>query len=268
MHGLNGYFEVIQTVEWGLKSLGHTVSYAVNSIDPDAINIVFGAQVLPISLLEKLPRNTIIYNFEQIRSLRKDEIRPEVIFYAERFHIWEYCSANLETWRLLNAKETSIVPVSYAPILTKIPKTAQDIDLLIYGTPGQKRLEAFSFASSMGLKVIFASGLYGDARDELISRAKIVMNVNLYHVSRIFEVVRVSYLLANSKAVVSIAEPNTYVEAGYENAVKFVEPKAFAETVENLLGDDEKRCGLENSGFDFFSKKDVRVALQAAIENI
>jgi hypothetical protein len=268
MHGLNGYYEVIQTIEWGLQSLGHSVSYGVNTFNADDINIVFGAQVLPISTLEKLPKNTIIYNFEQLRALKKNEIRDEITFFADKFRIWDFSDANLETWKLLNASKVSIVPVSYAPILSKIKSNAQDIDILMYGLPGPKRLDAFSFAASLGLKVIYASGFYGAERDDLISRSKIILNVNLYDFAKIFEVVRVSYLLANKKAVVSILEANTYIEPGYEQAVKFVEPRNFEKTIETLLSNEAERHRLENAGFDFFSQKDIKVSLAAAIQDL
>src|SRR6185437_16081556 len=55
MHGLNGYKEVIETVGWGLEQLGHRATYAVNERSPDATNIVFGAQVMPVSSLAELP---------------------------------------------------------------------------------------------------------------------------------------------------------------------------------------------------------------------
>ena len=43
----------------------------------------------------------------------------------------------------------------------------------------------------------FGAGL----RDDLIARAKVVLNINK-HQAKIFEIVRVSYLMANAKAVV------------------------------------------------------------------
>jgi len=62
MHGLNGYKEVIETVAWGLEQLGHQVTSAVNRIDHEATNIVFGAQVMPIEALMQVPSSTIVYN--------------------------------------------------------------------------------------------------------------------------------------------------------------------------------------------------------------
>jgi hypothetical protein len=68
--------------------------------------------------------------------------------------------------------------------------------------------------------------------------------------------------------VLSVKESNTYIESGYESAVKFVEPKNFKNTLENFLTDDNLRHKLENDGFDFFSKKDICSALHVALKNI
>ena len=49
---------------------------------------------------------------------------------------------------------------------------------------------------------------YGGKRDALIARAKVVLNIH-YYAAQVFEIVRVSYLLANSKAVVTEIGPDT-----------------------------------------------------------
>src|SRR5580658_10907688 len=136
MHGLNGYKEVIDTLAWGLERLGHRVSYAINGAATEATNVVFGAQVMPIAALKQLPHNTIIYNFEPLRGLPPDRVREETRYYAqaEQFKIWEYSQANMPSWQALGRREVKIVPVGYAPILTRIAKAPrQDIDVLIYG---------------------------------------------------------------------------------------------------------------------------------------
>ena len=50
-----------------------------------------------------------------------------------------------------------------------------------------------------GANVIPVFGLYGPPRDALIARSKIILNMHLYD-AKVFEIVRVSYLLANLHA--------------------------------------------------------------------
>src|SRR3974377_200281 len=114
-HGLKGYKEVIETVRWGLEQLGHYVTYAVNEVEIDATNIVFGAQVMPVAALRQLPDNTIIYNFEQLRGHESAAIREEIKHLAaeERFRVLEYRQTNLASWHSLGRREVKIVPVGY-----------------------------------------------------------------------------------------------------------------------------------------------------------
>lgn len=266
MHGLYGYMEIIQSIEWGLQELGHSVTYSLNSAHPEAINIIFGAQVLPIDFLGRLPKNTIIYNFEQMRGLSKDKIRPEMHYYSNEFQIWDYSPSNLSSWEMLGAKNVQVVPVGYAPTLTRIPKpSVQDIDILIYGLTGDKRLSVFHQLSQAGLSVMFVSGFYGEARDQLIARSKIVLNINLYDISQIFEIARVSYLLANKKAVIGTLDPNTYIEPDLLEAIKFVTPDKIVETCIDFLTYDYERGLLEQKGFDLFARRDIKNILQTAL---
>jgi hypothetical protein len=269
MHGLNGYKEVIETVAWGLERLGHRATYAVNERAAGATNIVFGAQVMPIAALAELPPGTIIYNFEQLRDVAAERIRSEIRYYAQVSHfiIWDYSAGNLPSWRTLRRDDVKIVPVGYAPILSRIPKAAhQDIDVLLYGLSGERRLQTFHGLSQLGLSTLFVSGLYGAARDELISRAKVVLNINLYAQMRIFEIVRVSYLLANRKAVVADLAPNTSVEDDVRGAVRFSSSlKELLDLCAKLVGDESERRALEEHGFACMSRRDIKAILERAL---
>jgi hypothetical protein len=269
LHGLNGYKEVIETIGWGLEQLGHQVTYAVNAIASDAVNIIFGAQVLPIATLKQLPANTIIYNFEQMRNVSASRIREETRYYAraQHFRLWDYSQANLPCWHDLGRDEVKVVPVGYAPILTRIPKAPQqDIDVLIYGTSGERRLQVFHALSQLGVSTLFVSGLYGPARDDLISRSKIVLNINLYPETRIFEIVRVSYLLANKKAVVADIDVNTSIDDDIRSVVKFAGSlKELIDICLKLLSNESERVELEKRGLSSISRRDIKAILENAL---
>jgi hypothetical protein len=265
-HGLYGYKEVIDTVAWGLAELGHEPSYAVNAFDPKATNIIFGAQMLAVELLQKLPADSIVYSLEQARNVKPADMPVQVRYFAEHFEIWDYSPANLQAWRDLQAPRVKIVAVGYAPVLTRIPQAAtQDLDVLIYGTTGANRLQALHELSHAGLTVLFVSGLYGEARDNLISRSKIVLNINLYDFAQIFEVVRVSYLFANSKAVVATRDPQTFVEADIGSGVLFTTLAHLVEDCRHLVEHDDARRALEAKGFDVITQRDIRTILRAAL---
>lgn len=268
-HGLNGFNDVIDTISWGLEQLGHEVSYAVNTFSFEATNIVFGAQVVPLEMLEAFPDCTIIYNFEQLRGVKPDEIVLQLRYCASRFKIWDYSFANLDLWRSIGATDVQVVPVGYAPILGKIPKVEnQDIDVLLYGSPGQNRLNVFYELSQSGLTTVFVCGLYGSGRDNLIARSKIVLNINLIGSAKIFEIVRVSYLLANRKAVVADLDPSTFIEEDIKDSIKFSTLTDIQENCNLLINDNAKRIALEEAGFLSISKRDIRAILETALHKL
>src|SRR5262249_8408489 len=164
------------------------------------------------------------------------------------------------------ARQPVHVPVGWAPVLARIPKrTNEDIDVLFYGLPSDSRLKIISQVCLAGAKCVFACGLYGAARDDLIARAKIVLNLNLYAQSRIFEVVRTSYLLANGKAVVADHYPETFVEDDLRPALMFAPPEKVAETCLQLLQNEPARRQLEQRGPEVMRQRDMRTILQHAL---
>lgn len=254
---------------WGLEQLGHRATYAINERAAGATNIIFGAQVMPIAALAELSPGTIVYNFEQLRDVAVERIRPEIRSYAQVPHvtIWDYSAANLPSWHALGRHDVKIVPVGYAPVLSRIPKAArQDIDVLLYGLSGERRLQTFHGLSQLGLSALFVTGLYGAARDELISRAKVVLNINLYAQMRIFEIVRVSYLLANRKAVVADLDANTSIEDDVRGAVRFASSlKELQDLCTKLVSYESERQALEERGFACMSRRDIKSILERAL---
>jgi len=203
-----------------------------------------------------------VYHLEQLRDIDINQLRESIRYCAEHFKIWEYSHYNLDCWKRLGVDHVHHVPVGYAPILTRIPRAPrEDIGILIYGHSGSKRGNAFHLLSLAELTVVFVSGMYGEARDGLISRSKIVLNVN-NDSGEIFEIVRVSYLLANKKAVVSIRDPGTAIEDDIIAGVKLTEMENLVEDCTKLIDDDNARSTLAAAGFDCFSKRDIRDILR------
>ncbi len=135
----------------------------------------------------------------------------------------------------------------------------------MYGAPGQDRLGAFYHLCNSGLTTAFICGLYGEGRDNLIARSKLIVNVNLYDRSKIFEVVRVSYLLANRKAVVADIDEDSVIDADIRNAIRCSSGAELVNDCLDLAADDDARTALENTGFEIFRQRDIREILQHAL---
>ena len=266
-HGLYGYNEVIETLTWGLNQLGHTVSYAKNQFVQGERNIVFGHQMAGWETLSSLPPGTIIYNMEQYHKLAyKEEGREIFTYMVKTFEMWDYSEDNIVLWNKYGpVLPVSKVPIAYAPILSRIPKAEeQDIDVLIYGTTSGNRVQVFQDLCNLGLRAVFLFGFYGQARDDMIARSKIVLNIGQY--DKTFEIVRVSYLLANHKAVVADLYPDISIERDMAEAVQFANLENVAAACQMLLLDDQARHALENRGFEAISRRNITTILKAVFD--
>jgi SAM-dependent methyltransferase len=158
------------------------------------------------------------------------------------------------------------VPLGYVPELNRIlPAQETDIDVLFYGSLNPRRSQIVSALKDSGAKVSVLFGVYGIERDNLISRSKIVLNVHFYEV-KILEIVRVSYLLTNSKAVVTECCSETEIEEGLADAVVALPYESLVNGCLSLLRDDAKRRAVERRGFQYFSQRRESDILSKALQ--
>lgn len=245
----HAFDEVLETLAYGLRALGHPVSYKMNHFARDAQNIIFGGHFCNPETPP--PAGSVFYNLEQIGANDQHMISPA--FINERYPIWDYSPANMPYWheRKVNAE---LVPVGYTPQLTRIrPVLHPDIDVLFYGSINARRGKIISELQRDGSlhNVQFVNG-FGGARDAIIARAKVVVNIHFYEKPQLFEGVRVSYLLANRKC--AVCEKSDDFPTRLEGAVKVVPYDQLAETCRELVHDTNQRLEYQQRGFDLFSK--------------
>lgn len=256
------FSEIAESVLLGLKSLGFETGFAFNEFAPDAVNIVFGAHLISRESMAHLPDNLVIYNTEQAdeNSAWLKTALPDLI---RKFETWDYSRRNIE--RLSGTGRIRHVPIGYMPQLSRIEKGVEDLDVLFYGSLNERRMRILEGLRERGLRVEAAFNVYGEERDRLISRAKVVLNVHYYE-SKIFEIVRISYLLANRKAVVSEVGPDTDIDPIYLEAVAGVPYDALIDTCVDLVLDNAKRKMLEERGFGIMSSVREENCLRPVIE--
>lgn len=138
--------------------------------------------------------------------------------------------------------------------------------MLLYGVPGPGRLGAFQQLCNHGLTCVFLCGLYGPARDELIARSKMIVNIALYERSKIFEVVRVSYLMANRKAVVADVDADTVIDADVAAGIRTVSAGELVAACKDLAADAAARERLQEAAFRSISQRDIRRILAEVID--
>ena len=256
------HLEVMHSLQWGFQAAGLDCSLRINQFDPQRTNIVFGWIIAAqMGALQGLPADTILYNFEQFSE--RQLVGTGMATLAERFQIWDYSAANLPRWQACNPRHAPFhAPVSYAPNLTRIAAAPQDdIDLLYIGNGGPGRFTKLSEICGDPSRpaLVTLQNVWGDTRDGYIGRSKLLLNLsNDNPLLRIFEVVRVSYYLANHKAVVCEDVPGQHVEDDLRGALLFAPRDQLPATCVHLLQDPAERARVAERGFEAFRQRDVR----------
>jgi hypothetical protein len=260
------FAELAETVCYGLRALGLESGVEVNRlVVPGPPAVMFGANLLTPEEADSLPATTIIYNLEQIGSSNA-WFSPAYRSLLARCPVWDYSTRNIAALAQMGtAQPVTHVPVGYMPQLTRIQAPAeQDIDVLFYGSLNDRRAAVIQQLRGMGLNAQALFGTYGAARDSFIARAKVVLNLHYYETS-IFELVRVSYLLANRKAVVAERHSGTEVDADVAAAVKLAPYEELAAACAEVVADGGQRRALEAGGFDCITARDETTILAAAL---
>jgi hypothetical protein len=256
--------EIAETVCHGLQRLGQSVSIT-HHFEDAATNIILGGHLLHEEGASEVPEGSIIYNFEQIHGGSK-WIKPVYVDLVRSFRCWDYSPRNITMWNRYCPEATPVhVPLGYTPELSRIEPTAdEDIDVLFYGIINERRAEILNKLHQAGLNVRVLVGKFGAERDALIARAKVVLNVHFFD-TKIFELPRVSYLLANRKAVVSEVGQDTEMERDLAEAVAGVRYEALVQKCVELVFDDAARRRVADAGFRIFAQRDEAAILATAL---
>jgi hypothetical protein len=161
------------------------------------------------------------------------------------------------------------LPVSYAHVLTCIdraPEAQRDIDVLFYGWLNDRRnLVLDELRTNTKLNIVHRDSTYGADRDNLIARAKVVLNMH-YYMPATFEIVRASYCWANRVAVVS--ELSGDLRGSDRMSMVTVDYADLAAACVGLVQLPGTRHELEDIAFMEFRKQDIRVVLETALRGL
>lgn len=217
---------------------------------PGPIHIVLGA-LLAVPDVD-IPPGSIFYCAEQpapawVSHVKRDTglYRPSVIWcWAEpvtqalRAEGLPAVTVELGHVRGLESKRVDQNLIPFTPVADK------DIDVLFFGGMTARRRRILGELTTRGLRVHYERACWGERRDELIARSKVILNIRGNDTpGAVFEVVRVLPLLARRAAVVS--------ETGegwrrFELGCRFVEaPNEIPDAIEELVRDDNARATLE-----------------------
>ncbi|ACL64765.1 conserved hypothetical protein [Anaeromyxobacter dehalogenans 2CP-1] len=254
--------EVAETLHAALGALGHDAVLGTDPAPRGRRAIVLGANLLP-HVRQPLAKDAILYNLEQVDSGSPWLTAPVRALLAAH-EVWDYSPRNAARYAMLGLPAPRVVPIGFVPGLCRIPPAPEDVDVLFYGSMNPRRARVIEALRARGLSVETAFGLYGAARDARIARARVVLNVHFYE-AKVFEIVRVSYLLANRRCVVSERGADAAEERALEEGVAFAEYGRLVEACEALARDPAARARLAEAGFRLMSARDEVAILRAAL---
>lgn len=255
--------EVADTLEASLKDLGHDVqqywgAYHSTVAIRDVKTIILAPHLLdgPVS------PNFILFNMEQIEE-GSSWVKPHYINLLKQHEVWDYSQVNIYNLQLFGVK-ARFCPIGYHPILERITPQTADFDVLFVGSVNQRRFNILKVLSYHGLEVKTCFGDYGAVRDDLIARAKIVLNIHYYE-SKIFEIVRCSYLLANKKFIISETGEDTDMEEPLRTGIVFRPYDKIAEACLDCRCKADIRQEIALKGYEIFKSMPMTETLRGLL---
>ena len=241
--------------------LGHDAPIVTNPKAARGQTIALGANLMP--RVKAAPANCILYNLEQIGE-DCSWLTPAYIELLSSHRVWDYSRKNIEALAQYGIA-ADLCELGYTPGLTRIAAAEhRDIDVAFVGSMNERRRSLLKALHERGKIVFAAFNLYGAERDAIYARAKIAINIH-YFESKVFEIVRVSYLLANRMCVVSETGADGDVEAIYKDGVAFSPYEDLVDTCVRLIDDDTARRSIAEAGFAAFSARSQARFLKAAL---
>jgi hypothetical protein len=258
------FAEIAETLHFGLIELGYQ-SVISDCVLPGHRHIVLGVNLLQFFFVE-LPDDSILYNFEQI-SQDSPWITDAMLETFRHYTLWDYGLGNCTQLRAMGCEHVQHVPLGYVPQLTRIATVSEadrDIDVLFYGSSTEKRTKILEALRHKGLKVVELFGIYGAERDRAIAKAKVVLNIHAYE-AQIFEIARISYLLANRAFVLSEDSPNDPQAQTLQAGVAFAKYENLVDTCLEFLENPQERQHIAEIGFQLTAQNPESTYLEKAL---
>ena len=238
-------------LELGLKSQ-ITFNYCDNNTSTK--NIVLGAHLLNDNLIEDIPENTIIFNTEQIESITENWKKKILNLARKNIIFWDYSQYNLDYLsKTINIKG-KLFQIGYQKELNRINHNIdKNIDVLFYGSINARREHIINKLKDRKINVKTLFGVYGKERDDLIAKSKLILNMHMYD-SKIFEIVRVFYLLSNSIPVLTEVGSDTKFNNDFLDLICKSTYENIEKNIIYLLENDKKRIELGENGLNAIKK--------------
>lgn len=224
-------YDVINSVMYVLMYYNIKCELVDEIYDDEKMYIIF-----TINNIKKLPKNFIVYNFEQLVTKR---VWDDSFFMkcSKAKIIFDYSLENIKVFKDkgLDAKH---FPYGWTPFCEYeglIKK--KDIDVIFLGSKSVRRN---NILGKLGEGVYYRDNVFGEMYDEIINKAKFSLNIHYYEGSSILEVARIVPLICRGVIVISERSDDKYYDDRMEDIIIYIDQ------IENLnLGElvyDKNKC--------------------------
>lgn len=257
--------EVALSLQSAFAELGLEVPIVRSAADIRGTPLVLGANLAPMHGME-LPADSIIYNLEQVheasRWFAKDYGYVELL---KRHMVWDFSRRNIQALEAMGVEPVVHCPVGYAPCLTRVKPAKQDVDVMFIGGGHPRRQKVLDEIQARGARLKVVYKVFGQERDDWMARGKIHLNMHK-EPAELFEIVRVSYLLANHCFVVSERGNDPEIESLLEGGLVFSPYDKLVQTCLEYLLKPKERRAIAEAGFEAIRALSQKEFVQRAMD--
>jgi hypothetical protein len=268
------YQDVQKLLYFGLKKLGLDCLITDNYNLKDRRYIFLSAHWLKdyneSSQVEKLilRNDSIIYNLEQAG--HNFNFDNNYINLLKNYEVWDF---DYENAKRINTKYNlntyKILEIGFVDELQTIIHDNpynKDIDVLFVGGLNERRRKILNQLKIFGIKIKHLFGSYGQDRDLVIARSKILLNMHSEDLSsHTLEKVRIGYYLNNECAVLSEETSNPSENMLWSQGIAICKYEELAFKALELLNNPGQIAKLQVEGINFFKKRKMEDYLKKVL---
>lgn len=209
--------------------------------DSENLYIIFNLKSL---LKYKLPKKYIVFNFEQLESLYKDD--NYYIFFDKLLNstfIYDYSINNVNYLKKIGINHVSFLPYSWhyeLKIKNLIPINDRINKFLFIGSINKRRVDFLrpmhKISKELNLNMFISDSTWNEEYDYILQNSVLGINVHFYEEKTILEVHRIIPYIINKIIVITERSSDTYYDNLFNDLVTFVDSeKQFIETIHHYL---------------------------------
>lgn len=234
--------DVAPALVWALQELGHDAKLLFDTFEDGRKHIVLVPQMVEHGA-PRPPAGSILYNMEQMTpdSVWSGRCNPDQVRAVfQGYEVWDYSPTNITRLAEMGIS-AKLASFGWAPCHGEFQDREPDLaaECSFFGSRSPRRVAVLDELKRQGLRVADGEA-YGTRRNDIASRAAVLLNLRYYKPENPLESVRLLPALARGNVIVCEESPDP-LQKELEGAVSFVSYQNLAAEVMRLAGNAEER---------------------------